>query len=199
MGLDGGGLVERDLGNDATGSLFQVGHFRGYGLTNWLSLYGKIGAAYLDIDDPSIRKTNSASTKNRFGVNVLVDIQAKVKIWEHATRGWEWDGSLQYVDIRRRHKGKNEGRWHEWQFGSTVAKSFGRVKPYVGAKISLIDMHFKVRENGNLIKQGRYNDEGIGPVVGTDIYFGEAEDVILNVETSYVNGADVSVAVSYTF
>ena len=200
FGLGGSALPAKDLRGDATAMVYQLGHFRGYGLTDRLSIYGKIGVAYLQVDDSSIKKRNTSSTTNRFDANVLSSVQLKGRIFESRNKNWEWDGSLQYVDIRARRRDKNVGRWHEWQFATSVAKSFNRLKPYLGLKYDTVKFHYKVRENGELLQQGTYKEnQPIGLFLGTDVYFGQFEDVIVNVEGSYLNGTEVSVAVSYTF
>src|SRR3989338_2963447 len=52
MGLAVSASPERALdGGDAT--VYAVGHSRGYGLTDWLSLYGKIGGASPQGDEHS--------------------------------------------------------------------------------------------------------------------------------------------------
>jgi hypothetical protein len=200
MGLGGGAVLDRELDGSAKALVYHGGHFRGYGLTDRLSLYGKLGLAYLEVDDASIKKTKSSSTQNSFGRNLLSSVQLKGRLWQNAKKTWEWDGSLQYVDIRARHKGKNEARWHEWQFATSVAKSFGRVKPYAGAKYSMLNVKYRVRENASLIKQDTYEEDNpLGFFLGTDCYFGEHEDVIVNVETAFVDGVEITLAVLYVF
>jgi len=200
MGLGGGSLVKREMKGNAEATAYNVGHYRGYGLTDRLSLYGKIGAAYLEVDDATIIKASDPSATNDFGLNVLSSGQVKYKIFEDANQTWEWDGSLQYVDIRKRHTGKNEAQWHEWAFATSVARAFGRIKPYLGVKYSVVDFQYKIRENGQLLQQGHYKEDGpVGVFFGTDAYFGEEEDVLINVESTYLNGAEVDVAIAYTF
>lgn len=199
MGLAGSATPERALdGGDAT--IYALGHSRGYGLTDWLSVYGKIGGAYIEVDDPSIVRTTESSTSNSFGGNLLAGAQVKARLLASHRFNTEWDGSIQYVDMRARHKGKNEGRWHEWQFATSVAKAFGRVKPYLGAKLSLVKFAYKVRENGSLIAHGDYlQDSPVGAFVGTDVYLGPQEDVVLNLESSYLDGAELAISIAYTF
>ncbi|MBI3330860.1 MAG: hypothetical protein HYZ96_01960 [Candidatus Omnitrophica bacterium] len=200
MGLGGGVAPERSLKGNAEALVYQFGHFRGYGLTDWLSVYGKIGLAYIAVDDPSIVKVSDRNSTNDFDANVLSSVQLKGKLFEHKRTGWEWDGSIQYVDMRKRHKGKNEGRWHQYQFATSLAKPFGPLKPYVGVQYSIVDFTFRVREQGTVLRQGRYEEDSpVGFFVGTDWYVGRSEDVILNVETSYLDGAEVNVAIAYTF
>lgn len=200
FGLGTGLLSSREMEGGAEALVFQGGHFRGYGLTDWLSIYGKIGAAFLEIEDVAILKTNDTSTKNDFGINVFSSVQLKGKIFESKRQQWEWDGSVQYVDIRARHRGKNEARWHEWQFATSLAKSLGRFKPYGGLKLTLLDVSYRVRQNNTLLKQGEYNeDQPLGIFVGADYYFGQYEDVVLNIEGSSFNGNEMNVALSYLF
>lgn len=200
MGLGGGVTPERSLKGSAEARVYQAGHFRGYGLTDWLSLYGKIGLASIEVDDPAIVKTSDPSSKNDFGLNILSSLQLKGKLFEHKRTGWEWDGSIQYVDMRRRHKGKNEGRWHQWQFATSVAKPLGRLTPYAGVQYSIVDFTYRVRENGNLVRQDKYEEDSpVGAFFGTDWSFGQSEDVVLNVETSYHDGAEVNVGIAYLF
>lgn len=200
MGLGGGGLFGRDMKGDAKVTLSQGGHFRGYGLTDWLSIYGKLGLAFLEVDDASILKTLDPGTTNRFGLNVLSSVQLKARLWQNATQDLEWDGSVRYVDIRARHKGKNELRWHEWQLATSVAKGFGRFTPYAGVSYSIVDITYRVRENGKLLKQGTYDqDQPLDIFLGMDYAFGASEDVFVNVEVSFLNGGEVTAAVQYLF
>jgi len=200
MGAGGGALLARKMKGDADVAVYQLGHFRGYGLTDWLSIYGKIGGASIKVDDPSIKRPTDSSTTHRFGLNVLSSVQLKGRIWQNAKQDWEWDGSVQYVDIRKRHTNRNEGRWHDWQFATSVAKSFGKLKPYLGVKYSMVNFTFKVRDQGTLIQQGKYKEDGpVGLFFGTDCYLGEEEDVVVNVESAYLDGAEVTVSVAHTF
>ena len=200
MNASGGALLDRALDGQAKATLWHLGHARGYGLTDWLSVYGKLGIARLEIDDPTIIKVNDASSSNSFGTNVFASVQLKTRLWQHLPTGFEWDGSLQYVDVRARHKGKNEGRWHEWQFASSVAKPFGPLKPYLGAKLSLVNVHYRIRQNGVLLTDGHYHENNpLGVFVGSDLSLGSSEDIVLNVETAYQDGLETNMAIQYIF
>ena len=135
FGVQASALPSRTLKGGPTATVYQANHFRGYGLTDWLSVYGLIGGTYLAVDDSSITIPNQSNTTHSFGGNVILGGQLKVKAWENRAKTWEWDGSVQYIDILGRHKDKNLERWHEWQLATGTAKSFGRFKPYVGVKL----------------------------------------------------------------
>ena len=199
MGLDVGGLFGRGLKGDASAMIYQAGHFRGYGLTDRLTLYGKIGGAYLAVDDPSIKKTDG-STTHRFNAGIVVDVGLNGRLWQNAKKDWEWDGSLHYLDIRAKHRNGDDGHWREGVLATSVAKSFGRLKPYVGAEYSMVHMSFKIRQNGALLQQGKYQAASrAGPFFGVDYTWGRAEDVTLNIESAYLDGFGLNVAVNYTF
>ena len=89
MGASGGGTVARQFDNTGEATVYQAGHYRGYGLTDWLSLYGKLGVAYLQIDDPAIIKPNDSNSNNQFGANALVSVQTKARFWQRADWGLE--------------------------------------------------------------------------------------------------------------
>ncbi len=200
MEAGGGAVLGRELkpgGSKAT--MYQLGHRRGFGLTDWLSLYGKIGAASLEVKDPSIKRPSNPSSTIRFNGAVLVDVQVKSRLWRHVKTGLEWDGSLQYVFLRARHRGGNDGTWQEWVGSTSVAKSMGRLKPYLGLKYSLTNFKTKIRDNDNLTQRTYKNDVPVGVFFGTDVYFGPSEDVILNVETSYLGGPELDMAIKYLF
>ena len=127
MGASGGAVPSRTLHGDAEARLYHGGHARGYGLTDWLSIYGKIGVAHLEVDDPAIIKPNNTSSTNSFGFNLFTEAQVKARLWRHARTGFEWDGSIQYVDIRAGHKDKTEGRWHEWQFARRSSVGLAKI------------------------------------------------------------------------
>jgi opacity protein-like surface antigen len=200
MGLDGGTVWDRQLRDNAELRVYQAGHLRGYGLTDWLSVYGKIGWAHLEVDDPTIIKRGETGTSNSFGENLLLSVQVKGRLWRHAASGWEWDGSARYVDMRAERKDDNEGRWSEWQFATSVAKRWGRFTPYGGAKFSTVNFKYKVREDGTTIRQDTYKEDGsLGPFLGVDLSLGQDRDVVVNLESAYVGGPEVTLAVSYTF
>ena len=200
MEAAGGTALRRGFKSDnSTGTVYQFGHRRGFGLTDWLSLYGKIGAAYLEVNDASVKRPSHPSSKIRFNGAALVDLQLKSRFWQHVKSGLEWDGSVQYVYLRARHRGGNDGTWQEWVGATSVAKSMGRLRPYLGVKYSLTSFKTKIRDGSTLFQRTYKNDAPVGVFFGTDLSFGPAEDVILNVETSYLSGPELDVTVKYLF
>lgn len=196
MELRGSGVHERDMKSGAVVSVYGVGHRRGYGLTDRLSLYGNIGVAHLRITDGTFPK----GVGEDFGPDLLVDMQVKGILWQNARKDWTWDGSAQYVYVGAPHKRKgNKATWKEWQLATCLAKSFGPLKPYAGVKASLVSVRY--RAHGDLVSaEGTYKPDGVvGPVFGLDWLFGENQDDLLNVELSYIAGPDIAVTVTKRF
>ncbi len=195
MSLDGGWLA-RTMKGGAKAFVYEGGHSRGYGLTNRLSLYGKIGIAYLDVHDSAFPQ----NIRSGFGANVVVDAKLKAILWESHQKDWVWGGSAQYIFLGAPHKRKNnQANWNEWQFSTSLAKSFGRVTPYAGIKLSLLQFRYLLRNQTTHI-QSRYRPDGlVGPFGGIDLAFGEQKDTVLNIEGAYVGGPEITVALTKRF
>ena len=196
MGLGGGALVDRGMelagSSSPEATIYHGGHFRGYGLTDWLSLYGQIGGASLEVTD--------GTTTNDFGGVLLLSAQVRGRFWRHEKTDFEWDGSLHVMRLRSRHTGDNEGDWDELQLATSVAKGFGSFKPYLGVKVSVIDFDFTLRKDGVITRQDSYTQDGTaGFFMGSDFYLGKTDNVVLNVETAFVDGTEVTMGLSYIF
>lgn len=198
MGL-GGGSSTKELSGSGEATTYGVAHYRGYGVTDWLTAYVKIGGAYVEIEDPSIITTTVATAHN-FGGNILSGVQLKARLWQKPDWGVEWNGAVRYTDIRAKHREKNEIRWHHWQLATSFAKSMGKFTPYLGLSYSKLDVDYKIRQNGRLLASGSYReDQPVDLFFGTDYILGDAEDASVNVEGSLLNGGEVNVAVQYLF
>jgi len=192
LGLEGDGMFKRSMKGGTKVSVYQGGHYRGYGLTDWLSVYGTIAGAYVDVNDSSITKS--------FGANMLVDAQLKARLWTNRRKDLELDGDLQYIFIGAPHRRKgNQVNWNEWQVGTSVAKAFGRVKPYAGVKVSWFAFDYTVRQSGTQ-RNGTYKPDGlVSPFIGMDLTVGERKDTVINIEGSFVTGTEITAAVMKRF
>ena len=201
FGASSSSVVERNVENSSGGSnavAFGGNHFRGYGLTDRLSLYGSLGATRLKITDSPTKIDNS--TEHSFSGAIMVSGQLKGRLWQRPEQDLVWDGSVRFLDLRSRHEGANEGDWLEWQFATTVAKRFGDLTPYAGFKLSLLDFDYTLRKAGALVEEATYEEDGVlGLVLGTDFAFGASKEFVLNVEGTFLNGVEIDVAVNYSF
>lgn len=197
LGLDANSVLERNVevstGGDGQASIYGGGHYRGFGLTDWLTLYAKVGGAYIEVKD--------ASATNGFGGNLVLSGQARLKLWEGPKKAWQWNGAFGYTFLGSPHnRRRNQAEWNEWMGATTVARSFGRVSPYAGVKVSLVNVKFKVRKEGEIVRSGTYKGDGVvGPLLGADVILGGERDTVVNVETSYVGGVEASLALTKRF
>jgi opacity protein-like surface antigen len=198
MGMASEFVLGRQVDNGADLFMYGAGHSRGYGLTDWLSVYGTIGAAHVSAEDSTIVTSSGTSGTHGFGLSVLLSGSLKARLLQRDT--WELDAALRYTDLRARRKNKNELRWHHVQLAGSVAKSLGRMKPYAGGMVTLLNVKYRIRDNSTTIKQDRYrHDTPVGMFLGTDVYFGEEQDVVLNVEATFADGPGLGASISYKF
>jgi len=65
---------------------------------------------------------------------------------------------------------------------------------------NLIDFDFIVRKEGETTRQGTFSEDGkVGPIFGADIVLGEYDGFKFNVEGAFVDGAEVTLALSQNF
>ena len=89
--------------------------------------------------------------------------------------------------------------WSEWQLTTSIAKSPGSVTPYVGIKFSLPRVVYQLRTD-KVTTHGSYQPKGIvGPLLGLDWSFGKDQTTVLNLEGSYIGGAEVDLALTKRF
>ena len=192
------GVLQRKIGSrHAKATFFEGGHFRGYGFSDRLSLFVEVGGGGSTFKDPNF---TGPGNSDKFGGNVLLSLQVKRKLWENAGRDWEWDGSLQYTFIGTPHKQRrNQGLWYDGQMATSIAKSFGRCKPYLGVKVPFDTFQFRRHlPSGTQTGQERWQ-AAVGPFLGTDVYFGENQSIVVNLETAYVKGPEVNLSLGYRF
>ncbi len=170
-------------------------HSRGYGLTDRLTIRGRVGGTYGYLYDETIA---GAQGETSLSGGLGLGLQLQGIIFENEKHGFEWDGSGQFLYMRSHHKrtGKANADWYEWQVSTCIAKAIGRIKPYVGVKFSTVDLDYDDGK-GN---QTSYGEDGaVGPFVGTDIYIGEDRDIVINLEAGFFLGDEFYAAVRYKF
>ena len=197
--LEGGYLSERAMEGDDDSSydvnIVHGYHSRSYGLTDRLTIKAKAGGIYAHLNEetPAGIQTET-SLSGGFGLG----IQLKGIIFENQDRGFEWDGSGQFVYMRshRKRSGKANTDWYEWQVSTCVAKALGKFKPYAGVKFSTVDLdHDDGKGNTNSYDE----DESVGPFIGTDIYLGRDQDIVINLEIGFLLGNEYYGGIKYRF
>ncbi|MFC1698514.1 hypothetical protein ACFL1I_00950 [Candidatus Omnitrophota bacterium] len=198
--LGGGYVYERPLetggAKDYHANLTYGYHSRSYGITDRLSITGKIGGSYGYLYDET---TVVGGTETSLSGGLALGIQLKGIVYEHKDSGWELDASGQFLYLRSHHKssGKANADWYEGQIASCVAKKIGsRFKPFVGLRYSTVNLDY---EDGLGNETSYDEDGGFGLVAGFDVYFGEARDIVINIESSFLTGIEFFAIGRYRF
>lgn len=187
--------TNKDNSDDYEVSMWNGWHSRSYGLTDRISIKGKIGGAYGYIYD---NLPNTTAPKTSLSGGLLLGLQTKGILYQDKASGIEWDGSGQFLYICSHHKrsGKANADWYEWQMATCLAKKLGIFKPYAGVQFSTLTLD---HDDGQGNKTSYEEGKGIGPFLGTDIFFGKEEDIVLNLELSGVAATEFYGGIHYRF
>jgi len=198
--VEGGGYLsarpmESSGSPDYEVSLWYGYHSRSYGLTDRLTITGKVGGSYGYIYDET---TPGAQIKTSLSGGLVLGAQLKGTILENKALGLEWDGSGQFLYMQSHHKrsGKANSDWYEWQVSTCVAKEIGRFKPYAGVKFSTVTLD---HDDGKGNTTSYEEDGAFGAFVGTDIYLGQDRDIIIMLEGGFLPGIEGYTGIKYKF
>lgn len=200
FGLEGGGYLskrpmESSGSADYEASIGYGYHSRSFGLTERLTVTGKVGGSYGYIYDET---TPGREGKTTLSGGLVLGAQLKGIIFENKDSRFEWDGSAQFLYMRSHHKrsGKANADWYEWQVSTCLAKEIGRFKPYAGIKFSTVNLDY---DDGKGNKTSYDEDGSVGPFLGTDIYLGEDRDIVINLEAGFLLGTEGYLGIKYRF
>lgn len=197
--IEGGYINERPMETDGNANYHvDIGygyHSRSYGLTERLTITGKVGGSYGYLYDEA---TTGAGSKTSLSGGLVLGAQLKGIIFENKEQGFEWDGSSQFLYMCSHHKrsGKANVDWYEWQLATCLAKAFNRLKPYAGVKFTTVNLD---HDDGKGNKTSYDEDGSVAPFVGTDIYFGDDRDIVVNLEGAFLIGNEIYIGVKYRF
>ncbi len=197
--IEGGYFSERPMESSGNAnyevSISHGYHSRSFGLTDRLTITGKVGGIYGYIYDET---TPGTQTKISLSGGLGLGIQLKGIIFENEDSRVEWDGGSQFLYMRSHHKrsGKANTDWYEWQISTCLANEVGRFKPYAGVKFSTVDLD---HDDGKGNKTSYDEDGSIGPFVGTDIYLGQDRDIVINLEAGFLLGNEFYGGIKYRF
>ncbi len=197
--LEGGYISDRPMETSGSAdyevSIIHGYHSRSYGLSDRLTITGRVGGMYGYLYDQT---TPAAETKTSLGGGLGLGLQLKGLIFAHQDSGLEWDGSGQFLYLISHHKrsGKANADWYEWQVSTCLTKEIGRFKPYAGVKFSTVNLDY---DDGEGNKTSYDEDGSVGPFVGTDIYLGQDKDIVINLEAGFLLGNEFSGGIKYRF
>jgi hypothetical protein len=202
MSLEGYGALDRDLkysGGTVDAIYWGIYHGRGYGLTDRISIFGKVGYHDLDVD-PNPFKNKEESLKGGMAGGLYL----KGVIFKDPESLFEVGVGGGYLYCSAHHDNGPKYDWREWQIGGYASKEFGRFTPYVGLKYSDLDskLKFKEKPGEGDVRGGSIeveSDDKIGAFVGVNVFLSQDKDVYLNCEVNFISSLEIGAGLYYKF
>lgn len=200
MSVEGYSAVNRDLkysDGSVESTYWGIYHGRGYGLTDRINVFAKVGYHDLRIN-PNPFKNEEESLKGGMAGGFYL----KGIILKEPENLFELGigGGFLYCMAHQNNGPKYD--WREWQIGTYAGKKFGRFAPYCGIKYADADASLKFKQKEEDLLAGSINvesDNKIGVFAGTNVYLNEDEDVYLNCEVNFISSIEIGAGLYYKF
>lgn len=201
MSIEGYGAIDRDLeyaDGKVDSNYWGIYHGRGYGLTDKISIFAKIGYYDLNEVDPNPFKNIAEDLKGGMAGGIYL----KGALLKEPENFFELGvgGSLFYCSAHSDNGPKYD--WREWQIGGYAQKKFGKFVPYAGIKYADLDSTLKFKQKEEDASAGSIDvesDDKIGLFAGTNFYLNQDEDVYLNCEVNLISSLEIGAGLYYKF
>ncbi len=204
LNLEGSGTINRDLkyeGGKVKSQSWGAYHARGYGLTDRINVFAKIGYQDLNKIDPNPFTNETANLKG--GVSFGISLKGLILKEPENPLEVAIGGSFLYTTAYFDNGPKRD--WREWQLGIYTSKQFfSRFGPYIGIKYADLDsrLKFEQKEDEGQVEGGFIDvnsDKKIGIFVGANVYLNKDKDVYLNCEINFVSSLEFGAGIYYKF
>ncbi|MBI4336151.1 MAG: hypothetical protein HY589_05795 [Candidatus Omnitrophica bacterium] len=191
IGFEGNAVFEREmnknLGEAETNQYF---YNASYGLYDWLSFDGKLGAGDLEFDTRETGRLDySSGFSGAYGL--------RFKIYDDEAGRLRAIFGFHHISAHPPGEKVNEVKytaiWDEWQISLLLAKGVGRLNPYFGVKASQV---FLIRRD-SLQSDWSWNGakDHFGVITGSNINL--LKNWYLNLEARFIDETALSAALSY--
>ncbi|NQT22908.1 MAG: hypothetical protein HQ579_05655 [Candidatus Omnitrophica bacterium] len=182
--------LSRSYGNLKTSDHFAI---VSVGITDWLSLDGKIGMGDLTakggIHLPKLEFDNGFSGGYGF----------RVKFFEHEQTDVRIILGGQHISVHPQDRSIDDDKYEsfldDWQICGVVTKKIKCFSPYVGMKLSDCEFVYKINKHD---KKRRYSRYHLGFLFGGDFFLLE-EKLRINIEARLFDESGFSAAAAYLF
>lgn len=176
-------------GSSARGNrYFYTGSF---GLFEWLSLDGKIGVG-------NVKWNRATAVDLEYNTSFSGAYGFRIKGFENKSLKIRSVFGFQHIsvhpDARNINGAKNEIILDDWQFSFVVSKEFERFVPYVGGRISTLDL---IRKTNEVDRKRLKSGDNFGMIIGLDYYLNES--LKINLEGDFVDGEEFCIGISHDF
>lgn len=178
---------------DSYGRIKTTQHFLdlSYGVYDWFSFDGKLGAGDITHEGASFQKVGYGySFAGGYGFRIrLMDSQ---KYKAKAALGFH------HISVHPQDKVINGDKYEsfldDWQADLTVSRDFGKIAPFIGVKASKFDMVYNINHGGRKRRPPKY---WAGVVAGCGIDL--REDMAIKVEGHFIDETSLSSGIYYKF
>jgi hypothetical protein len=185
-------ITNRELKNSyGKVSSRQYFYMMSYGVFRWLSLDGKIGVGDVTHKAPDTAKTT-------YPTGFAGGYGFRAKIYENDAQKIGAVMGFQHISVHPDGKSVNNVTnlviLDDWQGSALVSKDFGFFTPYIGARLTRLDLIHKIKDNSRKRKSSEVN---IGAVVGADLKINEA--FFINTEGRFIEETSFNIGFTYNF
>jgi hypothetical protein len=177
--------------DDSYGKIKSTQHFLdlSYGVFDWLSFDGKLGAGDITHEGASFGKVGYGySFAGGYGFRIRLMDSGKYK----AALGFH------HISVHPQDKVINGDKYEsfldDWQTDLTVSRNFGKIDPFIGVKASKFDMVYNINKGGRKRRPPKY---WAGVVAGCDLNL--REDISIRVEGHFIDETSLSTGIYYKY
>ena len=191
-GLEANFLIDRNLDNEQGATSGNRYFLTGsYGIYEWLSFDGKIGAGNVHWD-------KNDGDDLGYSTNFAGGYGFRIKGYGNKELGIKSVIGFQHISVHPVSKNqggdKHEVIIDDWQGSVVVSKDAGSLVPYLGARYGTVDFIKWVNEHDRKrIKSEKF----FGLVIGADYWI--KKDTKINIEGIFIDGEELSIGISMDF
>lgn len=191
-GYQNNAIFKHDLG-DYYGNIKSIQHFYAlsYGVSDWLSLDGKIG--FGDVREkggvhPKVDHNYGFAGGYGFKLRVIDDDKNKVRV----VTGFQHTST--HPASRNLNGDKREATYEDWQVSLTASRDIGRITPFAGAKLSYGNL---IQKTNKIDRKNRPPAYYAGAVLGCSIKL--TQNTYISVEGHFIDETSLASGVYYKF
>ncbi len=191
-GYQNNAIFKHDLG-DSYGNIKSIQHFYtlSYGVSDWLSLDGKIGFGNVREKGgvhPKADHNYGFAGGYGFKLRVIDDDKNKVRV----VTGFQHTST--HPASRNLNGDKREAAYEDWQVSLTASRDIGRITPFAGAKLSYGNL---IQKTNKIDRKNRPPAYYAGAVLGCCIKL--TQNTYISVEGHFIDETSLASGVYYKF
>lgn len=180
--------LKKDYGKVASSQYF---YQMSWGVFDRFCLDGKIGVGDVTYNAPDTEKTT-------YPTNFAGGYGFRVKLYDNDVQKIDAVCGFQHISIHPGTKKINDTTNYaildDWQGSALISKGFGAFTPYIGSRLTRVDLIHKVKGGDRKRKK---SDVDFGAVVGADFNFTESSSI--NIEGRFIEETSFNIGITHNF